>query len=60
VSGRLEYSEWATKTANSRSRHEVIADEVEFLDPADAPATEAELGPRTSRRSTARRAKGTY
>jgi single-strand DNA-binding protein len=35
VSGRLEYSEWTTRDGQARSRHEVIADEIEFLDTAE-------------------------
>jgi single-strand DNA-binding protein len=56
VAGRLEYSEWTTKDGQARSRHEVIADEVKFLDRANAPATEnAEPAPRATRRPTGRR-----
>ena len=35
ATGRLEYSEWETDTGN-RSKHEVILDQVEFLDPKPA------------------------
>ncbi|MFP5376752.1 MAG: single-stranded DNA-binding protein, partial [Acidimicrobiia bacterium] len=40
VSGRLEYREWQSQQDGSmHSKHEVIADEIEFLDPKDkAPA----------------------
>jgi len=31
ASGRLEHDEWETEGAERRSRHKVIADEVEFL-----------------------------
>lgn len=31
VSGRLELDEWQTDAGERRSRHKVIADEVEFL-----------------------------
>lgn len=34
VQGRLELDEWEAKDGSSRRRHKVIADEVEFLDPA--------------------------
>ena len=33
VSGRLEYREWEAKDGSPHSKHEVIADQVEFLDP---------------------------
>jgi single-strand DNA-binding protein len=36
VSGRLELSEWRAQDGSSRQRHYVIADEVEFLDRAEA------------------------
>jgi single-strand DNA-binding protein len=32
VSGRLEYSEWKAQDDTPRSKHEVIADTVDFLD----------------------------
>jgi single-strand DNA-binding protein len=35
VSGRLEYSEWTDQSDGKHSKHEVIADQVDFL---DAPA----------------------
>ena len=31
VSGRLELDEWETDAGKRRSRHKVVADEVEFL-----------------------------
>ncbi len=31
VSGRLELDEWETDAGERRSRHKVVADEVEFL-----------------------------
>ncbi len=31
VSGRLELDEWETEAGERRSRHKVVADEVEFL-----------------------------
>lgn len=34
-SGRLQYREWQAQDGSRRSRHEVLADEVQFL---DAPA----------------------
>jgi single-strand DNA-binding protein len=36
VAGRLEYSEWTDQRDGKHSEHEVIADQVDFLDP---PAT---------------------
>jgi single-strand DNA-binding protein len=32
VTGRLEYREWKDQQDNPHSRHEVIADQVEFMD----------------------------
>lgn len=32
VSGRLEYSEWADQDGGKHSKHEVVADQVGFLD----------------------------
>ena len=40
ISGRLEYSEWEAKDASKRSKHEVIAGDVEFLAKAKAPVEE--------------------
>ena len=31
ASGRLEHDEWETEGGERRSRHKVVADEVEFL-----------------------------
>jgi single-strand DNA-binding protein len=48
VSGRLEYSEWTDDDDAKHSKHEVVADQVDFLDapangqPAAEHATEAE------------------
>ena len=33
VTGRLEYREWKDQGDNPHSKHEVIADQVEFMDP---------------------------
>jgi single-strand DNA-binding protein len=33
VTGRLEYREWQGQDGSPHSKHEVIADQVEFLDP---------------------------
>ena len=33
VTGRLEYREWKAQDNSPRSKHEVIADGVEFMDP---------------------------
>jgi single-strand DNA-binding protein len=35
VTGRLEYREWKDNDGNPHSKHEVIADQVEFMDPKD-------------------------
>ncbi len=32
VSGRLEYSEWTDNDGGKHSKHEVIADQIDFLD----------------------------
>jgi single-strand DNA-binding protein len=46
VTGRLEQSEWTTQEGDYRSKHQVIADEVAFLDaPKTAPAEEPEPQP---------------
>ena len=37
ISGRLEYSEWEAKDGSKRSKHEVIANDVEFLAKAKRP-----------------------
>ena len=46
VGGRLEYSEWEAQDGSKRSKHEVVAGEVEFLAKAKAideePATAAQ------------------
>jgi single-strand DNA-binding protein len=34
VCGRLEYSEWTDTDGGKHSKHEVIADQIDFLDPA--------------------------
>ena len=38
VTGRLEYREWQGQDGSPHSKHEVIADQVEFLDAAPQPA----------------------
>ena len=47
VSGRLSYGEWETKDGDKRSKHEVIARQIDFLsggqrsdDTSDAPVAE--------------------
>jgi single-strand DNA-binding protein len=40
VTGRLELEEWEAEDGNPRRRHKVVADQVEFLDPASRPAGE--------------------
>lgn len=57
VSGRLEYSEWTTKDGHPRSRHEVIADEVEFLDRPEQLDEAPEPARSTPRRPAGRRSK---
>jgi single-strand DNA-binding protein len=43
VTGRLEQDEWTTNEGDKRSKHQVIADQVEFLDaPKTASADEPE------------------
>ncbi len=45
VSGRLEYSEWTDSDGGNHSKHEVIADEIEFLAaPQNGTATAEEDG----------------
>ncbi len=39
VTGRLEYREWKDKDGAPHSKHEVIADQVEFLQAAPKPET---------------------
>ena len=36
ATGRLEYSEWETDDGSKRSKHEIVLDQVEFLDPKPA------------------------
>lgn len=45
IDGRLEYSQWKTPEGQIRSKHEVIAQEVEFLDSAKAKAPEPQPTP---------------
>lgn len=45
IDGRLEYSQWKTENGQLHSKHEVIAQEVEFLDPAKAPADQPQPTP---------------
>jgi single-strand DNA-binding protein len=45
VSGRLEQAEWTTKEGDYRSKHQVIADQVEFLDAPKTADAEAEPEP---------------
>jgi single-strand DNA-binding protein len=40
ISGRLEYREWTGSDGGRRSRHEVVADHVEFLGHTNGPDTE--------------------
>ena len=42
ISGRLEYSEWEAQDGSKRSKHEVVAGEVEFLAKAKATAETSE------------------
>ena len=46
VAGRIEQDEWTTKDGDKRSKHVIIADQVEFLDaPRTADDTPAEPEP---------------
>ena len=45
VTGRLEQAEWTTKEGDYRSKHQVIADQVEFLDAPKTADAEAEPEP---------------
>lgn len=45
IDGRLEFSQWKAEDGQPRSKHEVIAQEVEFLDPAKASAPAPEPTP---------------
>ena len=46
VTGRLEQAEWTTGDGEYRSKHQIIADEVAFLDaPKTAPGAEPEPEP---------------
>jgi single-strand DNA-binding protein len=42
ISGRLRYSEWEAEDGSKRSRHSIVAQRVEFLDPKDDEPTEAD------------------
>lgn len=42
ITGRLEYREWKDKDNNPRSKHEIVADSVEFMDPPRANGSGAE------------------
>jgi single-strand DNA-binding protein len=42
VSGRLEYSEWTDRDGGKHSKHEVIADQVNFLDAPQNGTAEAD------------------
>lgn len=37
VTGRLELDEWQAADGSQRRRHKIVADQVEFLDPAERP-----------------------
>lgn len=37
VNGRLELDEWQAADGSPRRRHKIVADQVEFLDPAERP-----------------------
>ena len=41
VAGRLDYSEWKAEDGTRRSKHEVVADDVDFLDRASVEPSEA-------------------
>lgn len=44
VNGRLELDEWQAADGGQRRRHKIVADQVEFLDPADRPNGDAAEG----------------
>jgi single-strand DNA-binding protein len=49
VAGRLEYHEWKAEDGSARSRHEIVGESVEFLDPppeVNEPARSEGPGPR--------------
>ncbi|MDQ3570040.1 MAG: single-stranded DNA-binding protein [Actinomycetota bacterium] len=37
VTGRLEYREWTGEDGSPRSRHEVVASQIDFVDPRQRP-----------------------
>lgn len=41
VNGRLELDEWQAADGSPRRRHKIVADQVEFLDPAERPNGDA-------------------
>jgi single-strand DNA-binding protein len=43
ATGRLEYSEWETDDGSKRSKHEIVLDQVEFLDPKPSDHQAAEV-----------------
>lgn len=45
VTGRLEYREWKAQDGSPHSKHEVIADQVSFLDAAPKPETNGAAEP---------------
>jgi single-strand DNA-binding protein len=46
VSGRLELEEWVDPDGERRTRHEVVADQLEVLDPPPGPSRAADPEPR--------------
>ena len=44
VSGRLEYSEWTDQEGGKHSKHEVVADQIDFLDAPQNGTAEADDG----------------
>jgi single-strand DNA-binding protein len=56
VAGRLELEEWEAEDGNPRRRHKIVAEQVEFLDPANRtsgePAEQADSQPTGEEAST--------
>ena len=48
IDGRLEHSEWTTEDGHKRAKHEIVAQEVEFLDTAPSATPTPENQPADS------------
>ena len=55
VAGRIEQDEWTTKDGDKRSKHVIIADQVEFLDAPKAADNDAEPEPAAAEDTQGRR-----